>query len=208
MFNINNDNKPAVFDRTEVKPVWNYDDNGKYTEKTYLNWMDRSPISGTWQLPAKCTVIEVLEPKDGYDIYYNKQKNMWEYVEITVPEDPENKVLTLEEKKEQKILEFKNKRNQEEIALISYQGHLYDYDDLSRERIRIARDFLADNNAVSIIWTTADTPNQEVKLVIADFIGINNIAARRSNELHVKYRDLKAKVEAATNEDELNAITW
>jgi hypothetical protein len=196
----------AVFDKTETRPAWNYDDNGKYTYPSTLTWMDRSPISGTWQIPAKCTTKEVLPEKEGFDIYFNKEKDEWEYVAIPEPEPEPEKPL--EEVKQEKIFDLKMKRDMEEVSLIEYNGHKFDYDDKARERMLIARTSLADNRVESISWTTADTPEQNVNMTVADFAAINSLAAQRSNNLHIKYRGLKAQVEAAETKEAVEAIKW
>ena len=196
----------AVFDKSETRPAWNYDDNGKYTYPSTLTWMDRSPISGTWQIPAKCTTKEVLPEKEGFDIYFNKEKDEWEYVAIPEPEPEPEKPL--EEIKQEKLFDLKMHRDMEEVSLIEYNGHKYDYDDKARERMSIARTSLQDNNIASIMWTTADTPETNVELTVADFAGINSMAALRSDTLHKKYRTLKEQVNAAATKEAVEAIKW
>lgn len=74
--------------KSETKLVYTYDDNGKYTGIKTLDYTDRSPISGAWQIPAGCTEITPPEDKDGFDIIWNGTS--WEYQEKTAePEDPE-----------------------------------------------------------------------------------------------------------------------
>lgn len=84
-------------DKEETKIVYTYDDDGKYTGTKTLDYTDRSPISGTWQIPAGCTEMEPLEEKDGYDIIWNGTE--WEYQEI--PKEPEPPEPTAAERKVQ-----------------------------------------------------------------------------------------------------------
>lgn len=59
----------------------------------------------------------------------------------------------------------------------------------------------------TITWTSAD--NKEIKSVTADDLkGVVGEAALRSNALHVKYRELKAKVEQAETQEDVEAIVW
>lgn len=75
-------------DKEETKLVYTYGDDGKYTGTKILDYTDRSPISGAWQIPAGCTEEVPLENKDGFDIIWNGAS--WEYQEKTAePEDPE-----------------------------------------------------------------------------------------------------------------------
>ena len=85
-------------DKAETKLVYTYGDDGKYTGTKTLDYTDRSPISGTWQIPAGCTeTAPYIEPKDGYDIIWNGTE--WEYQEIPKePEPPEPTELTEDEK--------------------------------------------------------------------------------------------------------------
>ena len=56
------------------------------------------------------------------------------------------------------------------------------------------------------MWTTAD--NQRVEMGITDFATINGAAAVRSNALHVKYNDLKVRVNEAQTVEEVEAVVW
>lgn len=114
---------------------------------------------------------------------------------------------TLDEVKENKIAELKSIRDTKEVEPVQTSKGIFDYDDKSRDRLAIARQSLADNPSVeSIVWTTAD--NQRVAMTIADFAEINSMAAYRSNQLHIKYNDLKAEVNAAQTVEEVEAIHW
>lgn len=68
-------------DKSETKLVYAYNSNGLYLGAKNLNYTDRSPISGTWQIPAGCTESIPPAAKDGYDIIWNGFA--WEYKEHT-----------------------------------------------------------------------------------------------------------------------------
>ena len=155
-----------------------------------------------WLLPANCTWEEPLEEKEGYKIKWNGEA--WEYEEIPVPPEPEPP--TLDEVKAQKIAELKSIRDTKEVEPIRTDKGLFDYDDKSRDRLYIARQALTDNGGGSITWTTAD--NQRVDMEISDFAAINGAAAVRSNALHIKYNELKQRVNAAETAEEVEAIMW
>ena len=144
-------------------------------------------------------------PEGNFEVWNKKPKGYFtveEWKTMHPPEPPK-----IEDVKSRKISEFKNKRDNEEVAPIAYNGHTFDYDDKSRERMRIARDALTDaGGADSIDWTTAD--NQRVTITIADFAQINALAALRSNALHIKYNQLKAQIEAAKTIEEVEAVVW
>lgn len=113
---------------------------------------------------------------------------------------------TLEEVKIAKIKELKAIRDAKEVAIITYNGKTYDYDDKARERMRIAKDALVDNNIASQTWTCAD--NTKAELTVADFKAINTLAAQRSGQLHDKYNELKSQVEAMDNIEAVRAVQF
>ena len=155
-----------------------------------------------WLLPANCTWQDPLNEKDGYKIKWNGEA--WEYEEI--PVEPEPEPPTLDEVKSQKIRELKGIRDTKEVEPIRTDKGIFDYDDKSRDRLYIARQALTDAGGGEIVWTTAD--NQRVSMGIADFAAINGAAAARSNALHIKYNELKQRVNAAQTVEEVEAIVW
>lgn len=102
-------------------------------------------------------------------------------------------------------VELKRQRDTAEVAPIAYNGHSFDYDDKARDRINAAIIALSlQGEGASIDWTTAD--NTEVTVTSNDLRAIIAAIAVRSNELHIRYRNAKAKVEEAQTAKELEAI--
>lgn len=112
---------------------------------------------------------------------------------------------SLDELKQAKIDEFKSIRDSEEVKPIEYNGNLFDFDDKARDRINSAIIALSITGQ-SIEWTTADNTNV---LVTADDLRavVANVAVR-SNQLHVKYRELKEQIEACEDKESLDEIQW
>lgn len=125
------------------------------------------------------------------------QGEYWEVVSLPTP--------TLEEIKQAKIDELKQARDDAEIRPIEYAGKLFDYDDKARDRINAAIIAL-DGTMNTLSWTTAD--NRETIVNADDLKGIVRAVAVRSNELHVKYRDLKETVEEAETAEAVSQIEW
>ena len=118
-------------------------------------------------------------------------------------------LYSVAETKNYKIEMFKLERDNKEVEPVSYNGNLFDADKTSLTRLDKARQSLVDNGIPSITWTTAD--NQRVELTVADFAGINTALALRSNELHVRYNQLKAYINNIDGERYLPVIlelTW
>lgn len=179
------------------------------------------PANATWDKPT---------PKDGCMAVWNGESwNMLEdnrKKEYWLPEDkygaparemkelgplPEGATLTapertLDEVKADKVQSLKTERDSKEVEPITYNGNSYDYDDKARERINaaiIALDVLGAN--ASIIWTTAD--NADIKVTADDLRAVVASVARRSNTLHIAYREAKDKLEQATTVAEVEAVT-
>lgn len=84
-------------DKSETKVVYAYDDNGIYQGQKILDWTDRSPISGVWQIPAGCVEVAPPEDKDGFDTVWNGDS--WTYQEKPAgTEEPEPTEPTADEK--------------------------------------------------------------------------------------------------------------
>ena len=185
--------------------AYKYDENKYYAGKQecQLDPLEsKKQGHSVYLLPANCTWQEPLTEKEGYKVKWNG--NDWEYELIPVPPEPEPP--TLDEVKASKIAELKFIRDTEEVKPIRTDKGIFDYDEKARDRLYIARQALTDNGGGEIVWTTAD--NQRVSMEIADFAAINGAAAVRSNELHIKYNELKIQVNACKTVEEVNAIQW
>ena len=120
---------------------------------------------------------------------------------VTHEEEP------IETLRERKIMELKYQRDTAEVEPINYQGYSFDYDSKARERINAAIVALELQGAdADIAWTTAD--NQDVSVTAADLRAIVAAVAVRSNALHIKYRSLKAQVQACSSAGDVEAIKW
>lgn len=179
------------------------------------------PANATWDKPT---------PKDGCVAVWNGES--WNIVEDNrkkiywLPEDkygasaremkelgplPEGATLTapertLDEVKADMVQSLKTERDAREVEPITYNGNSYDYDDKARERINAAIIALdVQGTDASIDWTTAD--NQDVKVTADDLRAVVASVARRSNTLHIAYREAKDKVEQATTVADVEAVT-
>ena len=112
---------------------------------------------------------------------------------------------TIDELKQAKINELKTIRDNEEVKPIAYNGNLFDFDEKARDRINSALIALSITGQ-SIEWTTADNTN--VTVTADNLCGVIAAVVVRSNELHVKYRQLKEQVEACTTKEQLEKIEW
>lgn len=186
-------------------------------EKTYLFILDDSgKRKATFLLGIHGSTLEELQAKAdaeypgdfqlvGYgEEYFNNFAQGMIYVNGEfVPEPPY--VPPLENVMAAKISELKGIRDAKELEPVQYGDNLFDFDTKSFDRINAAIIAL-DQTHGSIGWTCAD--NSVVVVTADDLRGVIAAAAVRSNDLHVIYRGLKERVNEATTNAEVEAISW
>lgn len=157
-----------------------------YKEQNYSNLRELSEVLG----------------KEGIFIPLAISEESLKDLGVTVLTEEES----LESVKEHKILTLKTQRDSLEVEPIAYNGHLYDYDSKARDRISAAIIALElQGEGATIEWTTAD--NEDAVVTAQDLRMIIASVAARSNKLHTAYRAAKAKVEAASTAEEVEAVT-
>ena len=157
-----------------------------YKEQTYYNLYELSEVLG----------------KDGVFIPLSISEESLKDLGVTVNTEEES----LESVKEHKILTLKIQRDNLEVEPITYNGHIFDYDDKARDRINAAIIALSlQGDGATIDWTTAD--NQDVKVTANDLRMVIAAVAVRSNTLHMAYRKAREQVEATSTAEEVEAVT-
>lgn len=156
---------------------------GQIFENTY------EPEAAMWCNSNGAFIIE-LESQNG--------KRRFQIQEVPKP--------ALEEIKLQKIEELKQERTKREEAPVEFSGKLWDFDAKSRDRITAAITALEISEIEYIVWTAYDDTSSA--LTANDLKGIIATAAIRGNELHEQYRVLRDAVNAATLQEEIDAISW
>ncbi|WP_304196942.1 DUF4376 domain-containing protein [Phascolarctobacterium succinatutens] len=159
----------------------------KYKDKTYSNVYELSEALGKEGIFIPLSISEDALKDLG--------------VEVTHEDEP------IEYYKNRKIETLKMQRDKAEVEPIEYKGYFFDYDEKARDRINAAIIALELQGAnADIAWTTAD--NQDVSVTAADLRAIVAAVAVRSNVLHIKYRSLKAQVQACSSAGDVEAIKW
>ena len=134
---------------------------------------------------------------------------------IPVPDPEPPYVPTLEEVKLQRKEYIKQKRNDAEAATpFLYDGSLFDYDPLSRERINsavigstiAAVSGVIPTSTVVAAWRLYD--NSERDMTVADWLAFKQAEIARSTECFTKAARLKSDIESATTIEAVNAIDW
>lgn len=159
----------------------------KYKDKTYTHIYSLSEALGKEGIFIPLSISEEILATLG--------------VEVTHEEEP------IEYFKNRRIETLKMQRDKAEVEPIEYKGYFFDYDEKARDRINAAIIALELQGAnADIAWTTAD--NQDVSVTATDLRAIVAAVAVRSNALHIKYRSLKAQVQACSSAGDVEAIKW
>ena len=140
------------------------------------------------------------EPLNWYEVHYEERDS--KIYEIYL----ERKNL-INELKTSKYFEVNQIRNQMEQGGFEYLGKIFDSDQISCIRMMGARDALAlAPEGTTITWTCQD--NSQIALSADDTIGLSIALTEWSNSCHIKASELKALIDEATSEEELNNINW
>lgn len=156
---------------------------GQIFENTY------DPEAAMW-CNSNGAFITEIESQDG--------KRRFQIQEVPKP--------ALDEIKLQKIEALKQERSNREEAPVAYLEKLWDFDAKARDRITAAITALEMSEMEYIVWTAYDDTSSA--LTANDLKGIIATAAIRGNELHEQYRVLRDAVNAATSQEEIDAINW
>lgn len=123
------------------------------------------------------------------------------YLTGYAPEKP------LEEIKAEKRAEINTARDAAEQGGFEYLGKSFDSDQISAQRISMAAQAMAlAPEGTTISWTCQD--NSIIDLTATELQGMVVALAQWSNRCHQKATALKAQIDEANSEEELNKITW
>lgn len=124
-----------------------------------------------------------------------------QYKIVTIP------TPTLDELKSKKREEINQARDAAEQGGFEYMGKIFDSDPISCQRISMAAQAMAlAPEGTTITWTCQD--NSTIDLTAQELVGLVVALAQHSNTCHEKATALKAKIEEAKSEEELNKINW
>lgn len=115
-----------------------------------------------------------------------------------------------EKNKEKKRAEINAARDAAEQGGFFYMGKTFDSDVVSCIRIQGAAQSMQAASMVedvpSITWTCKD--NTTIELTAQELLGLSVALAEWSNTCHKKATELKAQIELANTQEELEKITW
>lgn len=148
-------------------------------------------------------LVDVTEVEDigvGYAVDYGSGLETPNFI-------PPAKILpkTLEEVKLTKIEELKLERDSREQSPIAYGDKEFDYDLKSVIKLNEALDDL-NKLGGSQLWICADSST--TMLTAEDIDNIKHLGKVRSNDLHMKYAQLKIYIESLDNIDDVNNVEF
>ena len=115
-------------------------------------------------------------------------------------------VYDLGQHRDDKWAEIKAARSADEFGTFVWNSHTFDCDEVSQRRIQGAVQLAALDSSVTMDWTLADNTVQTFNATELQQIG--QALAAHVNACHVKGREKRAAIDAATTEAELDAISW
>ena len=112
----------------------------------------------------------------------------------------------LQEKKDDKWSEIKAARDAEEFGTFTWDSYTFQCDEVSQQRLQGAVLRAQIDPEQSVDWTLADNTAQTFTATEIKQVGL--ALAAHVDSCHVKARQVRAQIEAAANETELDAINW
>lgn len=191
---IGNDNR--VIGVSELDTVPNDTSGFRYMEYNGALGVSDLLLGDTVYVVVNNQLIDTGEPRlrpgPGYN--WNAFTNSWQ------------DVRTLQEKRDAKWEAIKAERDRVEFGTLTFQGNVYDIDEVSQRRLQGAIQIGSINSAIQLEWTTAD--NSAVLLDATDLQNLGVALAQHVDAAHTQARQLRGQIEIATNDAELDAITW
>lgn len=167
-------------------------------DKYYAQYDTRNGNLYKAQVKCLSDFIENIEVEK--DVYDNLEKYM--YSEGKIVENPEYPTIYLNEQKEEKIKENDTIRDEALIAGVTYKDVLFDSDTDQKANLMAMYQSMGDTD--TIIWYGKD--NQALECTKEDIANIGALIAKLHTFVWNKNADIKEKIAAAKDLDELANI--
>jgi len=115
-------------------------------------------------------------------------------------------VFDLSQAKASKWSEIKAARDAQEFGTFDWGGHTFQCDEVSQRRIQGAVQLALLDSTIALEWTLADNTSQV--FTADDFVAIGQALAAHVNAGHVKSRALRAQIDAAQTQADIDSIIW
>lgn len=135
---------------------------------------------------------------------------------VEIPEKPSNSnkfdyesgqwSLDLDKEKAIRWKAIKQDREGQEFGAFTWNNHTFQCDQASQMRIQSAVQAAILDDSLSMVWTLADNTTQTFNATELKQIG--KALSDHVKECHDRGRILRAQIDAATTQEELEAIVW
>lgn len=135
---------------------------------------------------------------------------------VEIPEKPSNSnkfdyesgqwSLDLDKEKAIRWKAIKQGRQDQEFSAFTWNNHTFQCDQASQMRIQSAVQAALVDDGLSMVWTLADNTTQTFTATQIKQIG--QALANHVNACHERGRILRQQIQAATTQEELEAIAW
>lgn len=112
----------------------------------------------------------------------------------------------LEDKKDDKWAEIKKARDAEEFSTFTWNSYTFQCDEVSQQRLMGAVLRAQIDPQQTVDWTLSDNTSRTFTATEIKQVGLS--LAAHVDGCHVKARQLREQIVNATNETEINAVTW
>lgn len=123
---------------------------------------------------------------------FNYETNQWEF--------------SLSYSRQSKWDDIKAARTAQEFGSFEWGGYTFQCDEVSQRRIQGAVQLAMLDPALTLDWTLADNTVQT--FTAAEFEAIGQALAAHVGQCHERGRILRQEIDAATSEQDLEAISW
>ena len=103
-------------------------------------------------------------------------------------------------------IRVKLSREADECGTFTWSDNTFQCDEHSQRKLILTMQRALIDSSLSMAWTLAD--NTVKTFSSADYLNIGTAMSTHMNACHVKAKDLRTKINAATTQDELDAITY
>lgn len=102
--------------------------------------------------------------------------------------------------------QIKAARDAEEASTFTWGSHVFQCDQVSQMRIQAAVQASMLDDTISLVWTLADNTTQT--FTAAELKQVGQALSSHVSQCHERGRILRGQIDAATTEEDLEAIVW
>lgn len=157
---------------------------------SFISYTGEEEVTTDWYIKDGVPVKKPEQPSPNHA--FNTETETWE--------------ISLDEAKNQAWSRIKKNRDEEEFSTFASNDLVFQSDSNSQQRILSAVQRAQLDETINIEWTLAD--NSMVTFTGTSFIEVGKDLGEHIAACHLKASSLRAQINEATNQAELDAIMW